>query len=51
MANHRIIKRKTVWVGLKALSWQKNKKFNFNEKLLDHLYHCQGHGFFVQDCC
>lgn len=51
MANHRIIKRKTVWVGLKALSWQKNKKFNFNEKLLDHLYHCQGHDFFVQDCC
>lgn len=51
MANHRIIKRKTVWVGLKALSWQKNKKFNFNEKLLDHLYHCQGHDFFVQDSC
>ena len=29
MANHRIIKRKTVWIGLKALSWQKNKKIQF----------------------
>ena len=51
MANHRIIKRKNCLGRSLSIIMAKKKKFNFNEKLLDHLYHCQGHDFFVQDCC